>query len=249
MNTLVQIYYSPWSERARWALEFHGVPFRTAEHTPLVGEAFLRLKARRFTGKVSVPMLLSDDGTAVTDSLRIAQHAERISTRSDGARLFPTEKTAEITRWVELAESMCDAGRARVVREMVGDPEMLAEALPAFVPATARRALHPVARLGATFVRFKYGVDRTDGADNERVLREGLTQCAAALDGRDFLLGTFSYADIAIATALQSVRPVADAHLRLGPATRARWTHAPLAEAFEPVLAWRDKLYATQRLA
>jgi glutathione S-transferase len=57
----------------------------------------------------------------------------------------------------------------------------------------------------------------------------------------------FSYADIAYAVALQSIRPVADRWLPLGAATRTLWTVPALAEEFADLLAWRDDVYQSWR--
>ncbi|MGL1260129.1 hypothetical protein ACSTKG_00040, partial [Vibrio parahaemolyticus] len=67
--------------------------------------------------------------------------------------------------------------------------------------------------------------------DDERaldVMRTALDDVRAALAGRDTLLPEFSYADLAVAAAMQVVSPVADRHLRLGPATRRVWEHERL---------------------
>ena len=58
MNRLVALSYSPWSEKARWALLHHGVPFREIEYVPILGTPWLRWVARRASGRVTVPTLL-----------------------------------------------------------------------------------------------------------------------------------------------------------------------------------------------
>jgi glutathione S-transferase len=59
--------------------------------------------------------------------------------------------------------------------------------------------------------------------------------------------GAFSFADIAMATALQLTVPVADGYVALGPATRAAWADDALAAEFADLVAWRDALYARHR--
>jgi glutathione S-transferase len=85
MLTLVGEYFSPWTEKARWALDHHRLEYRYREHVPLLGEALLRVRADRLTGRVSVPLLITDTGP-ILDSFAIAQHADRIGR---GARLSP----------------------------------------------------------------------------------------------------------------------------------------------------------------
>lgn len=66
--------------------------------------------------------------------------------------------------------------------------------------------------------------------------------------GSDWLVGdSFSLADIAMATALQFVLPIAARYIDLGPATRRAWTHPTLAETYADLLAWRDKIYLARR--
>ena len=45
-RTLYGLSLSPWTERARWALDHHGVAYDYHEHVPMLGEVLLRMKAR-----------------------------------------------------------------------------------------------------------------------------------------------------------------------------------------------------------
>jgi glutathione S-transferase len=79
MRTLYGLSQSPWTEKARWALDHHSVAYRYHEHVPVLGELLLRAKARsRPRGtKASVP-LLTDGDAVLCSSLAIARHAESI---------------------------------------------------------------------------------------------------------------------------------------------------------------------------
>ncbi|MET0286005.1 MAG: glutathione binding-like protein, partial [Polyangiales bacterium] len=81
----------------------------------------------------------------------------------------------------------------------------------------------------------KYGALANEGAMRE-VLRAG----RAELGRRPYLLGPFSYADIALASCLQMVEPLAIAQ----PATREVWRWPELAAEFADLLAWRQRLLA-----
>ena len=132
MAHLIALSYSPWSEKARWALDHHRVPYRYEEYVPMLGEPLLRLRLRRPTGKVSVPVLL-DEGRAFTDSFDIARHAERVGS---GDPIFPEAVLAEIMRWNERSNAGLAAGRALTVERTGKSPEAKAEALPPFIPAS-----------------------------------------------------------------------------------------------------------------
>lgn len=69
------------------------------------------------------------------------------------------------------------------------------------------------------------------------LLREGL-----ATSHCDFLLGRFSYADIAMAAVLGAISPIARIEPPLGPATKRCWTDIALAEEFQDLLTWRSRL-------
>jgi glutathione S-transferase len=68
-----------------------------------------------------------------------------------------------------------------------------------------------------------------------------------SLDGGSYLLGDFSYADVAMAVVCQFVQPVDDRSIRLTPATRRCWTEETLAGKYRDVIAWRGELYGRYR--
>src|SRR5262245_7221361 len=140
MRTLYGMSFSPWSEKARWALDHHGVPYEFHDHVPMLGEPLLRLKARRFSGRVSVPMLVDESG-ATLESFEIARRAEAIGR---GKALFPSERMAEIRRWNESSDRIMEAGRAAVLRNILASADAQREALPRLIPGAARKALSPM---------------------------------------------------------------------------------------------------------
>ena len=240
---LTAIPYSPWSEKARWALDHHRIQYVEEAYTPMLSEPALRWRLRRARGPVSVPVLFAD-GEAFTDSFDIAHYAER---RGAGTPLFRRGLEAAIARWNRLSDAAMSAGRALVSFRVEGDPQARSEALPDLVPRALRRPLDPVARVGVRFLARKYRF-REDEHAHRAELRARLVEMRDALsDGRRCLLGEFSYADIAMASALQFVAPVGDEHIRLGPATRRAWTDLDLAGELTDLLEWRDQLYATRR--
>jgi glutathione S-transferase len=245
VRTLIALPYSPWTEKARWALDHHGIDYVVKGHVPLIGEAALRLKLRRFKSPATVPALI-DGHARICDSMAIARHAE---STGHGAPLFPVENDAEIARWNAVSEACIGATRALVTRRVLERPDAQAEHLPPFVPAALRGPMAPVARLGARFLVKKYRFDTKDEARQLAVWREGLESLREALGGRDHLLGAFTFADIAMAAALQGVRPPERIARRLGPASLACWSREDLAAEFADLLDWRDRLYAAHRQA
>jgi glutathione S-transferase len=243
MARLISLHLSPWSEKARWALDHHRVPYAVEPYMPMLGEPLLRLRTGRLTGPVTVPILFDGDD-ALFDSFAIARHAER---KGSGAPLFPAEHLAEITRWNDRTNEALTAGRAVVLTRMKTSLGAQQEALPRFIPAALRTALASTSQLILRFMASKYDIARgLEGA--EARVTAVFDELRAALDGRAYLLdGDLTYADITAAVMLQMVRPVRDAFIRLGPATRACWTSPELEKRYPDLLEWRDQLYDKHR--
>ena len=243
MRTLYGLSQSPWSEKARWALEHHAVAYRYHEHVPLLGEVLLRVKARsRPHGtKASVPLLVDGD-RALTSSLAIARHADSLG---GGKPLFPSGLESEVERWADLSDRIIGAGRVRVLAGLRKSRAAQVEALPPFIPGLLRSAMAPMAITAAMFLGSKYDVPGDPDAEAERVLRPALEEVRKGLGGRATLLEAFTFADAAIAASLQALVPRERAPF--GPATRAVWENVALAREYEDLLAWRDEVYAKHR--
>lgn len=244
MPTLVAEYFAPWSEKARWALDHHGIAYDYREHVPLIGELLLRARTGRWRGRVSTPALLTDDGV-LHDSFEIARWAEA---HGGGAPLFPAGRDGEVASWNERSEAALAAGRALHLVRLSRDREAQVEMQPRELPAGLKRAMAPATALAIAFVRRKYGIDEAATAAAEATLARELEGLRAALVGRAHLLGdALSYADVAMAVTLQFVSPVDPRYVPLGAAARAAWTQPELAERFADLVAWRDELYARHR--
>jgi glutathione S-transferase len=242
---LYQMHYSPWSERARWALDHHHLPHERVEHVPVLGGPLLRVAARRPVGQLSVPLLI-DGESAIVGSLEIARHAE---SKGSGEPLFLPGEDEAIERWNQCGEGLLEAGRILVTRKVLADPEAQRESTPSFVPEGLKGAVAAGTGAVASLLARKYGFSGVSDATARAQAREGLLSLRAALasDKRHLLGDRFSYADLLMAASLQFLRPVADLYMPIGPATRRAWSNPDLAEEFADLLAWRDQLYAEHR--
>ena len=238
---LIALSYSAWSEKARFALDHHGVAYVSHEHVPMMGEPFLRFITRRPFGRVSVPVLVHR-GRVITDSFEIARYADRIG---GGETLFPAERLPEIRAWDDESQRAMAAGRALVTSRVLASDGALEEALPPFVPSALRPFARPVAALGARFILAKY--DALDVPTARATLENALQHLRESLGESRNLLGSFTFADVTMATLLQFVSPVDDRFIALGPATREAWTDAALAAQFADLVTWRDALYDEHR--
>ncbi len=243
MRTLIHLSYSPWSEKARWALDHHGVHVERREHLPMLAEPWLRLRTRRFTGRVTVPVLVGDDGRVLFDSFDIARWADQ---QGRGTTLFPRGAEHEVAVWNDWSERLLASGRARTTARAATRPDVLEESVPPPLSAVPLLAA-PAGRLGVRFLRRKYRFSDEQAEYHAGVLRAGLTALRQGLSGRETLGESFSYADIAMAVGLAFIAPVADRWAHLGPASRAAWTEPELAEEFADLVTWRNRTYERER--
>jgi glutathione S-transferase len=247
MVELLHLSYSPWSEKARWALERRGVAFRARHYQPLLGELELRLRLRRLRGPVGVPFLY-DGEVAVGDSFAIARYAESHGT---GPSLFPAGKERDIELYNALSERGLAAGRALALARVLDDDVALLELVPRGLRTRLGKLGPRVARVGVKRTLRKWGATAESLVEHERALVDILDTMRREL-GADAakepktLLGTFSYADIAMAQVLAFVMPPATG-LKLGKGNRRAFGHEPLAARYADLLAWRDALYLRYR--
>jgi glutathione S-transferase len=251
MWTLHAIGYSPWSERARWALDHHGVRYREREFVPMLSEPLIRAQTGTWRGRISAPLLV-DAHALIVDSSAIASHTERIGS---GTPLFPDELRAAIDHWDRLSDRLACRGRERVAAASLHDRDAKIEAIPFPVPRLAKLALLPVADAAIRHLERKYALALADEAgalaDIRAVLGELREQLGDGARRAAPLLGVFTFADVAMAAALAAVEPVGGwAHTpaaQMGPATRRVWTQPALAAEFRDLLHWRDGIYAAHR--
>jgi glutathione S-transferase len=239
---LYSLFLSPWSERARWVLEHHGLPYRKIEHTPFLGERRLRRVLGNPSGRVTVPVLIAD-GQVLKDSWEIALYADRVG---HGAPLIG-DAQADVRRWHDLAEHALSAGRSLTIARTLASDPALDETVGA--PRLLRPLVRPIGRYVLRWFGRKYALelDPARAVAVAQPARQALDQLRRELNGADYLLGRFSYADIIAASLLQGVSPVSDRYLRLSPGIRGAWTQAEVAASYSDLIAWRDRLYERHR--
>lgn len=224
--------FSPWTKKARWAIEQCGLAYDYREYTPTLSEPGLRWRMKQWAGAVSVPILFVDS-QIFRGSWEIARFANEAA--GDG----PLGDFRAIAPWNELSEDALAQGRTNVVRRILRNERALAESLPTFVPERLRGPLRFLARDAVRRLDRKYAHLAKPGALRKALLR---TREGLALTGSNYLLGSFSYADIAMAVVVEVIAPVARTDPPLGPATQSCWKDSALAEEFEDLLDWRNRL-------
>jgi glutathione S-transferase len=241
---LVVLKTSPWSERAKWALDHHGLAYETIQHTPFLGELRLRRLAGGGTRRVTTPVLVDGD-RIFAESWDIALYADRVG---HGSKLIPPDREADIKTWSDVSEEAMNAGRALLVPRLLASGPALDETLPPAFPGWVRPLVRPVTRHATRWFSRKYALRLDDSSAHVAKMRSALETLRAALaKSSPYLLGTFSYADIVMAILLQGVVPVEHPRFPLGPAMRAAWTREDLAADYVDLLAWRDRIYGQHR--
>jgi glutathione S-transferase len=242
---LYGIAYSPWTAKARWALDHHKIPYRYREHLILFGMPELRWRLRRFRGAVTVPALIAGK-ERIMDSFEIARH---VDVMGSGTPLFPESNLPEIREVNRLSEKALDAARALTIFRILKDPEAQAEALPRFVPRSLRHLLRWIAPIGAHYIAREFNVGRKTVSGYEEDYREVLEDFRKRLarSGGAYLLSAFSFADIATSVALQGLEPVSHPAIPMGPATRRIWRTPGLASEYPDLLTWRDGIFQRHR--
>jgi len=243
---LVYLEKSSWSERALFALELAGVAFAKVAYTPFVDEAWLRLRLRDWTGRVSVPVLLLHGGApARRGSRAIAEWAAEqggLEMGGDSAYLDRIEAASER---VMLASRY--RGCVRVRDTGAFDESDVPDGAAQWLPHSLRRwvVIRGYSRLAAKYKRPNETME-SDLAD----MRAGLAELRAMLrDAGGARFGTRgdadtppSFADLIVATTMHFA-PLPGGRNAFGPNVREQFREPELEVEFADLIAWRNALY------
>lgn len=237
---LIGFKTSPWTEKARWALDARHIEYHYEEYVPLISEPSLRLRLKQLNRKVTVPVLLrpKQQGKPLMDSYDIARWAQRYG---GGEDLFPAQKNAQIAHINADSERLLALVRARFTINILDNEDAKREQLPAFIP----QKLYGMANLGLWYLVKKYDLEKQDDTQLIEKLTPILQSWRTQLGDKDTILDQWSYADIIVASTLNFIKP----HISRsgGPASDQCQTIEPLAELFNDLCLWRDTVYEKRR--
>lgn len=190
---LLTIGPSHFCEKARWALDRAGLPFRERPHPPLLHS----LPALRASGQDDLPILVAG-GEVVHDSTRILEWVDRQA----GLGLYPEGLRDEVLALEEgFDEDLGPHLRRWAYAHVLADPGLTTRVLTAGVPGWERR-LFRLARPAIVWAMRK-GMNITPaGAERSRARVEATFAAVDArlADGRRFLVGDrFTAADLTFA--------------------------------------------------
>jgi glutathione S-transferase len=222
---LIQVYQSPWSERARWGFEFKGVPYEKQDYQVGAGEEELKKQ----TGQAQVPVLLVN-GTVIPDSTAILNWLEEH--KPEPALLPRSDKErAEVMLWEELMDWVLGPqGRLLIASRLL-------------------RSHDAQMQQAGQFFGQKYHYSPYAGEHAKAAVGRILTILKHALAGREYLVGnTFTRADLTTVAILAIVNPPPDEIFFFPPPLREAFTDSvALDPAFASIFAWRDQIYRKHR--
>ncbi|MCB9734211.1 MAG: glutathione S-transferase [Deltaproteobacteria bacterium] len=208
-HRLLTIGFSHFCEKARWALDRAGVPYREEPHLPV----FHVLPTRRLSRRTSTPLLALADGRILQDSTEILRFADEHL--APGDRLFPEDGVAASA--VAALEAELDDGLGVDARVIAYDALLpvlrrFSRDITRGVPRLERALLWPTAGLARALIRRGYAVTPENArAARARVDALFVRLAADLSDGRPFLTGDrFSAADLSFAALASPI-------LNLGP--------------------------------
>jgi glutathione S-transferase len=241
--TLWHLKVSPYNEKARWALDFKGLPHVRRAVTPIRHDRL----ARKLSGGDTLPVVvIGDDG--IGDSTRIIERLELL--RPDPP-LYPGDP-AERARALELEEFFDeDLGpytRRLVLHHALGDADLLLGAFTPDLGGAARRAARAAFPLMRLRVRRDFQID-------ERTVAEAFDKVAAAGErlraergASGYLVGDgFSVADLTLASICAPA--VAPPQFQYPQPQRDHPLFAPFREALDRagLLDWTQRMYELHR--
>jgi len=207
---LLTIPFSHYNERARWAMQHHGVAARERRYLPMMHMAAVARavpKPQRIADKtgsgLSTPVLVLDDGTVINDSSKILRWADETHGTPE-TTLYPEGLRAEIeaveqqfhddvgrdTRFLAYWFVLSDAaGFAHLVRHNVPRWQRILFALGA-----------PAARAG---MRKRFALTEPNYVKVRARLEAAVDALSAALGEREYFVGDrFTAADLTAAAML-----------------------------------------------
>jgi glutathione S-transferase len=192
---LITIPLSHYCEKARWALDRVGLPYREAPHAPLLH----RLATARSDGG-TVPVLVHGDHRLI-DSTEILVHADAVC---GGDLLYPRD--AALRREVDAFEELFDTqlgphARRWAYAELLSQPTLLRSVWSRGVPPLEARLLPLMMPLVRRLVSAGYKITPERALHSLKRVHSVFQQVDKHLsDGRRFLVGDrFTAADLTFA--------------------------------------------------
>lgn len=192
---LLTIPVSHYCEKARWALDRHGLPYIEERHL----QAFHYWRSFRLSRGPNVPVLV-DDGTAISDSTAILHHLERYA--APETRLYPETGRSTVDELEELFDGTLGIESRRwVYFHVLQTPSLALSTSSQGVPrwqAAVAPLCYPLLK---AFINRKLAISAANVSAGLECVRTVIKRIDALLsDGRPYLVGArFTAADLTLA--------------------------------------------------
>jgi glutathione S-transferase len=198
---LWQFKYSHYNDKARWALDFKGIPH--VRRSLLPGPHAPRVLW--MSGQKAVPVLVID-GKAIADSTRIIEAVEEMQ---PDPPLYPRD-ALDRARALALEEFFDEELGPHIRRtwfyEIMPDADFTAAQLTMGWGATTRRLYRAAYPVVSTIMRADMRINAAGAAAGRTKVQAALDRVAAELQPSGYLVGTeFSVADLTAAALLSPV--------------------------------------------
>lgn len=226
-------------------MDISDVEYEYIEYFPMLTTPLLAFRLGNPFARITVPLLFHDSGH-IMESYEIAKFASKQGNKS----LFPAdpEKEKTIRLCNDLSDTALRAYRAIIIEKTAHSSSAKWEALPPVLPQGIKKLLTPLANMGIHYLRWKYHTQVVPFQEQKVILRKALLEVRNKLGKqKKYVLDDFSFADIALAITISSIKPVSDDYLPLGKHTREISEEYHLAEEFQDLLEWRDEIYKNHR--
>ena len=212
MNTLITIPFSPYNEKARWALDRFGVPYRERGYMPALHFPAVMIATRfgrhgrsdRGSTRFSTPLFVTSEGERLVDSCDIVRWVDQ-HYADEHNTLYPNDEAAQLER--ELGETLGVDARCIAYGLAVGDGGDRLVWMARHNTGPVQTAI--VRMMGGTILKMIKRSLRIDADRVERAIvrvESRFAEIGARLEGRRYLLGdTLTAADLAFASMASTV--------------------------------------------
>jgi glutathione S-transferase len=195
MLRLITIPVSHYCEKARWALERAGLPYREEAHLQI----FHYVATFSAGGGATVPLLIHDDGV-IGESTEIMRWADA---RGSAPTLFPAAKGGEVDALVrDFDERLGKSARLWAYWELLPHRDLLIEHATAGAPGWQKRLMPMVWPAAVRYLAWRLGMNEATAAEARDECFRIFDEVARRLrDGRRYLCGDrITAADITFAS-------------------------------------------------
>jgi glutathione S-transferase len=240
---LYHIEVSHYNEKARWALDYKGIPHVRKAPPPGFHTAWAFAMTRGATFPV-----LKMNGTTIGDSTRIIEALERSHPEPP---LYPPGP-AERARALELEEFFDEELAPHIRRALFAELTRDREALAWVAAPTAGRAVHAgfksAAPLAGPLLRMRYGINSDTTEQGWNKTHAALDRLESELGDREYLVGNgFTVADVTAASLFFPIVRPAEAQYQVPEPLPEALVQRRDKLASRPGFQWVQEMYRRHR--